>query len=300
MTRVSDVQIGITFRAVRRRLGLRQADVARRARSHRRYLADRAGTDRIDRSDAGEAGRRGLGDPARCRRFVARAAARARPQCPACVAGRCRPRAVRGCDGLGDRLGGLVLDLRGARRHRHRRLARGFSNAVDRRAQDGAGRSSGIHRHDGSSATVGGRIVADRGWRPRACATWVILADTRTNRRHVAQHARLLRGAFPANGHAMRRLLGHPDGPSPRCRSCHIRGIRPLAGMLGRRGASGDPGRRCRSRLHLPIPSPREILARNREGMGSLPRLAVVDWRFGRNGGGRRSEVHATARIRDR
>ena len=32
MARMSDVRIGTTFRAVRRRLGLRQADVARRAR----------------------------------------------------------------------------------------------------------------------------------------------------------------------------------------------------------------------------------------------------------------------------
>lgn len=57
------------------------------------------------------------------------------------------------------------------------------------------------------------RIVEARGWRPTNVATWVILADTRTNRRHVAQHRRLLRRAFPANGHAMRSWLRRPSGP---------------------------------------------------------------------------------------
>ena len=51
------------------------------------------------------------------------------------------------------------------------------------------------------------RIGAERGWRPARVGTWVILADTRTNRRHVARHRRLLRRAFPANGHAMRSWL---------------------------------------------------------------------------------------------
>ncbi len=57
------------------------------------------------------------------------------------------------------------------------------------------------------------RIVADRGWRPAQIGTWVILADTRTNRRHVARHQRLLRRAFPSNGHAMRSWLRGPAGP---------------------------------------------------------------------------------------
>jgi transcriptional regulator with XRE-family HTH domain len=57
------------------------------------------------------------------------------------------------------------------------------------------------------------RIVEERGWRPERVATWVILADTRTNRRHVARHRRLLRGAFPADGHGMRAWLRNPSRP---------------------------------------------------------------------------------------
>ena len=57
------------------------------------------------------------------------------------------------------------------------------------------------------------RIGAERGWRPRTVGVWVVLADTRTNRRHLARHHRLLRGAFPFDGRAMRRWLRHPDGP---------------------------------------------------------------------------------------
>lgn len=57
------------------------------------------------------------------------------------------------------------------------------------------------------------KIAAERGWQPEHVGVWVILAETRTNRRHVAQHQRLLRGAYPANGHGMRRWLGRPSGP---------------------------------------------------------------------------------------
>jgi transcriptional regulator with XRE-family HTH domain len=56
-------------------------------------------------------------------------------------------------------------------------------------------------------------IVRTRGWRPAHVGLWVLLAETRTNRRHVARHRRLLRGAFPANGHAMRAWLREPHRP---------------------------------------------------------------------------------------
>jgi transcriptional regulator with XRE-family HTH domain len=56
-------------------------------------------------------------------------------------------------------------------------------------------------------------IARTRGWRPTHVGLWVLLADTRTNRRHVARHRRLLRGAFPANGHAMRAWLRRPTRP---------------------------------------------------------------------------------------
>lgn len=56
-------------------------------------------------------------------------------------------------------------------------------------------------------------IAKDLGWQPRTVGVWVALADTSTNRRHVARHGRLLRGAFPVDGPAVRRWLRAPMGP---------------------------------------------------------------------------------------
>ena len=56
-------------------------------------------------------------------------------------------------------------------------------------------------------------IARSRGWEPAVIALWVIVEDTRTNRRHLAASRRLLRGAFPADGHAMLRWLDDPAGP---------------------------------------------------------------------------------------
>lgn len=59
---------------------------------------------------------------------------------------------------------------------------------------------------------LGQEIAASLGRAPLVIATWVVLADTRTNRRHLARHARLLRAAFPADGRAMGRWLRSPAG----------------------------------------------------------------------------------------
>ena len=59
---------------------------------------------------------------------------------------------------------------------------------------------------------LGREISASLGWDPLVIATWVVLADTRTNRRHLARHARLLRSAFPADGRTMARWLRSPAG----------------------------------------------------------------------------------------
>jgi transcriptional regulator with XRE-family HTH domain len=57
------------------------------------------------------------------------------------------------------------------------------------------------------------KVAAERGWRPATVATWVILAEGRTNRRRVAAHRTVLRAALPADGHAMRAWLDVPSGP---------------------------------------------------------------------------------------
>lgn len=54
------------------------------------------------------------------------------------------------------------------------------------------------------------RIARERGWAAAAVATWVVIADSPTNRRRVAAHGALLRAAFPADGRLMRAWLRKP------------------------------------------------------------------------------------------
>lgn len=56
------------------------------------------------------------------------------------------------------------------------------------------------------------RIARDRGWVPAIVATWVILVDSRTNRRRVAAHRNVLRAALPADGRTVGRWLERPSG----------------------------------------------------------------------------------------
>lgn len=60
---------------------------------------------------------------------------------------------------------------------------------------------------------LGPKIAKDRGWYPRAVATWLIIAEGTTNRRRIADHSALVRAALPANTRAMRRWLLSPAGP---------------------------------------------------------------------------------------
>jgi hypothetical protein len=55
-------------------------------------------------------------------------------------------------------------------------------------------------------------IARERGWDPVTVSGWLLVADGRTNRRHVAAHATFLRSRFPADGHAMRNWLRRPSG----------------------------------------------------------------------------------------
>ena len=57
------------------------------------------------------------------------------------------------------------------------------------------------------------RVARERGWHVRSVGVWAALRDTRTNRRRVAEHADVLRIAFPADGRSVRRWLRSPDGP---------------------------------------------------------------------------------------
>lgn len=53
-------------------------------------------------------------------------------------------------------------------------------------------------------------IALRLGWDPIAVSTWVVIADSRTNRRAVAAHQTVLRRKFPVDGRSMKRWLGDP------------------------------------------------------------------------------------------
>ena len=57
------------------------------------------------------------------------------------------------------------------------------------------------------------RIAQERGWRPRSVAVWVLVADSRTNRRRLAAHRSVLRPAFPNDGRGMACWLRNPVSP---------------------------------------------------------------------------------------
>jgi transcriptional regulator with XRE-family HTH domain len=54
-------------------------------------------------------------------------------------------------------------------------------------------------------------VARERGWHPRVTGVWVVVADGRTARRRLAEHRATLKGAFPADGHAMEHWLHELD-----------------------------------------------------------------------------------------
>jgi transcriptional regulator with XRE-family HTH domain len=57
------------------------------------------------------------------------------------------------------------------------------------------------------------RIARERRWDPETVSVWLVVADTRTNRRALAAHATVLRGKYPTDGRAIRTWLRRPVGP---------------------------------------------------------------------------------------
>ena len=56
------------------------------------------------------------------------------------------------------------------------------------------------------------KIAAERGWAPVSVSTWLIVLDSRTNRRRVAAHAAMLTSAMPDGRSAVGRWLRDPVG----------------------------------------------------------------------------------------
>jgi transcriptional regulator with XRE-family HTH domain len=57
---------------------------------------------------------------------------------------------------------------------------------------------------------LAGTTARTRGRAPKVVSAWVIVLDTRTNRRHAAEHASLLRAKFPADGRQLESFLRNP------------------------------------------------------------------------------------------
>jgi transcriptional regulator with XRE-family HTH domain len=56
-------------------------------------------------------------------------------------------------------------------------------------------------------------VARHRGWDPVGISSWVVVADSRTNRRAVATHSAVLRTKLPVDGRTIRRWLGDPVHP---------------------------------------------------------------------------------------
>ena len=57
-------------------------------------------------------------------------------------------------------------------------------------------------------------IAVERGWRPNAVSAWLVVADSRTNRRHAAEHRTLLDSRFRSDGRSLRAFLRNPTVPA--------------------------------------------------------------------------------------
>jgi Holliday junction resolvase-like predicted endonuclease len=69
------------------------------------------------------------------------------------------------------------------------------------------------------------QIAAERGWKASAVSSWLVVADTHTNRRRVAQNASVLRAALPADGRSIHRWLARPSAAIHAL--SHVAGRRP-------------------------------------------------------------------------
>jgi transcriptional regulator with XRE-family HTH domain len=56
------------------------------------------------------------------------------------------------------------------------------------------------------------KIARERGWDPLTVSSWLVIAESRTNRRAMERHESFLRSRFPADGHALLRWLRRPLG----------------------------------------------------------------------------------------
>ena len=209
---MNDTQLGIVFRAVRIHLCLPQGDVARLARVSQSTVS------RIERGHLGTL-------PLNLVRAVAAVLEIRLDTIPSWRGGdldrviHARHSALH--ERLADRLAGapgwvsaaeVSYSIYGERGvidrlafHAERRMLAVFEIKAD--LSDPAGLVSQVDRY----RRLAPKIAGERGWPssgPVSC--WAVVADTDTNRRRLATHVALLRGAFPTDGRALGTWLRDP------------------------------------------------------------------------------------------
>jgi hypothetical protein len=90
-------------------------------------------------------------------------------------------------------------------------------------------------------------VVRERGWQPAAVSTWVVVADSRSNRRALARHEAVLRAKFPADRHTVAAWLREPSGRLDALSFLPLAApdgipVAPTAVRLVRRGRDPGPG----------------------------------------------------------
>lgn len=208
---MNDTQLGTLFRAVRIHLGLRQEDVARRAG------VSQSSVSRIERGHLGSL-------PLDIVRAVARVLEVRIELVPSWRGGsldrvlNARHSALH--ERLAERLAGEpgwisaaevsysiwgergVIDRLGF--NAERQMLAVFEIKAD--LTDPAGLVAQVDRY----RRLAPEIAQRQGWEGDKVSCWAIVADTDTNRRRLAAHRELLRGAFPEDGRALNEWLRDP------------------------------------------------------------------------------------------
>lgn len=208
---MNDPQLGTLIRAVRIHLGLRQQDVARRAR------VSQSSVSRIERGHVGSL-------PLDIVRAVT-SVLEIRLDLAAAWRGGNLDRVLNARhsalhERLATRLAGelgwvsaaeVSFSIWGERGvidrlafHAGRQMLAVFELKAD--LSDPAGLVAQVDRY----RRLAPEIARAREWEARAISCWAVVADTDTNRRRLAEHRSLLRGAFPADGRVLGEWLRDP------------------------------------------------------------------------------------------
>jgi transcriptional regulator with XRE-family HTH domain len=89
-------------------------------------------------------------------------------------------------------------------------------------------------------------IASSCGWTAGTVGGVVLVADSKANRRQLADHSMVLRAAFPVDGRGLRRWLRTPDSP--------LRGLTFIPDIAARSAGTGiAPVKRVRRRSGMPV-----------------------------------------------